>query len=419
MPAAKSSRSLPRWEVLLPRYLALVYIAFFATFFWVDDATQHYRVYYLLGVVPGLVYLLSRAEWRHARAARSWLAFVALVAVITLSGLLTPDVTLEARYDAVRYAVLALTLVISLCAVARRVPGFPEALLIAILVSASAYALSLLYELVQVHGVAIWDQRLSLDAGYFDNPNRIASVYAAVATLGLALGVRAGQARWLTALGLGALLLGGLLVLLTQSRGGLLALAAGVTVLLALERRWYLLGGLLGAGVAAVAVVESGVLPMRAFSERISSIVKRYDIWLVTLERIQQVPWLGEGWASSSAIYVEQYGRSWIHPHSTYLKVALQTGVLGLIAFLGCLYVWLRAGLRQAKADWLARAGVAALAAWLVHGLVETRLAMAGVHREWLYFLLPLALIVISELRARAALKEREASTSAAASTAA
>lgn len=194
-------------------------------------------MYYLLGGVPGLVYLLSRGEWRYACAARSWLAFVVFVALITLSGLLTPDITLEARYDALRYAVLALTFVISLAAVARRVPGFSEALLIAILVSASVYALSLLYELVQAHGVAIWSQRLRLDAGYFDNPNRIASVYAAVAILGLALGVRAGQARWLTALGFCALLLGGLLVLLTQARGGLLALAAGVIVLLVLERR--------------------------------------------------------------------------------------------------------------------------------------------------------------------------------------
>ena len=171
--------------------------------------------------------------------------------------------------------------------------------------------------------------------------------------------------------------------------------------------------------MAAVAVVESGVLPMRAFSERISSVVTRYDIWLVTLERIQEVPWLGEGWASSDIIYVEQYGRSWIHPHNTYLKVALQTGVLGLIAFLGCLYVWLRAGLRQAEHDWLARTGVAVLAAWLVNGLVETRLSMAGVNREWLYFLLPLALIVISELHARAVRQKQDASTSAAASTAA
>lgn len=395
------SRSRPRWDALLSRYLACVYIVFFVTFFWVDDATQHYRVYYLLGVVPGLIYLFSRDEWRYVYVARSWLAFAVFVAIITLSGLVTPDITSEDRYDVVRHAVLALTFVISLVAVARRVPWFSEALLVAILLSASAYAVSLLYELVQAHGFAIWSQRLRLEAGYFDNPNRIASVYYAVAILGLVLGGRSKQSRWLAALGFCALLLGSLLVLLTQSRGGLLALAAGITVVLALERRWYLLGALLGVGGAAVAVVESGVLSMRAFSERSSSVVVRYEIWLVALERIQQAPLLGEGWASSHAIYVEQRDRSWIHPHNTYLTVALKTGVLGLIAFLGCLYVWLREGVRQVRYCWVARAGVAVLFAWLVNGLVETRISMAGVHREWLYFFLPLALIVIAELHAR------------------
>ncbi len=398
-----------RWNDFLLAWLGLVFLVTLATIPLVGDETRHYRTYYLLGAAPLLLLVLPRpAYWRELLRSPPFAGFGLLVLYLTLHGLLVGDVGWEARYDTLRYGLLALSFVFGVVVVSRRYPSFPGLLVGGLVLagglSGGLYALEHLLE----WGGSGRLPALRFSDGYIDNPNRIAAVYAPLALMGLVLAFRGSSARLETALWLG-LATGSLAaVLLTQSRGGLLGMAVAAGLFLAMERHWRTLTITLGGLLLFVLAVEVDLLPIREFTERIGSIEKRLGIWQSTLARIGQAPLWGEGWATSHSVYVEAYGRSWIHPHNTLLTVALQAGLAGALLYLVVVGKWLWDGCRLWRRHWSAAVGVTVLAYWLVHSLVENRLGLGGVNREWIYLLLPVALLAEAALRSGALSGSRE-----------
>ncbi|GEM_PF-5265274 len=391
-----------RWNDLLLAWLGLVFLATLATMLLVGDETRHYRIYYLLGAAPLLLLVLPRlAYWRELLRSPPFVAWGLLVLYLTLHGILVGGVGWEARYDTLRYGLLALSFVFGVVVVSRRYPGFPGLLVGGVVLagglSGGLYALEHLLAWGgsgRLPALGFWD-----GGGYLDNPNRLAAVYAPLALMGLALAIRGSRSRLQTALWLG-LALGSLAaVLLTQSRGALLGTVVAAGFFLAMERYWKTLAIPLGGMLLFVGAVEVDLLPIRDFTDRINSVEKRFGIWQSTLARIGQAPVWGEGWATSHSVYVEAYGRSWIHPHNTLLTVALQAGLVGALLFLAVVGRWLWDGYRLWGAHYSAAAGLTVLVYWLVHSLVENRFGLGGVNREWIYLLLPVALLAEAALR--------------------
>ncbi|MEZ6128283.1 MAG: O-antigen ligase family protein [Planctomycetaceae bacterium] len=208
----------------------------------------------------------------------------------------------------------------------------------------------------------------------------------------------------------------GLAVLMSLSRGGMIA--AGAAVMVALVGLWR--GFNLGGAMAGI-VLGGGVvfLSMLAFTDQemvqskvddlISVDVDEVDaggprraIWTADAQAIQRFPWLGTGVGSHRdvyATYMENYadfaGSEMTHAESSYIHLALETGLVGV----GCLilallfYVvrmltgYLRCRLDSARSIAIAVAASSAAALlhavtdfiWYVPGIVVVSLVLAVV----------------------------------------
>ncbi len=201
-------------------------------------------------------------------------------------------------------------------------------------------------------------------------------VWPVLAALGLGVATTWRRWRW-PLLALAALAGAGLVA--SFSKGALLGAGAALLVLAwRLRQRW--LGALLALGVAALLVVGLG-----AGIERLNplggSSGARLELWHSATLMLRDHPVLGVGLDQFlrlrtapgsryiSAAAAASSERNAAHPHNLILDILLQTGWLGLAALTAAVVGALGAA-RRARGP-LAAGLVAALAAALVHGLVD------------------------------------------------
>jgi putative inorganic carbon (HCO3(-)) transporter len=204
------------------------------------------------------------------------------------------------------------------------------------------------------------------------NSNILAGALAPMVPIALAL-VRQNERRWrvLGATALAPILLIGVLL---QSRGAFLGLAAGIVVWLALYNRWMLplaLAGILG--LMAVDVFFGGaslatLLYGEAGATIAGTMVMRQDLWREAVLLIRQAPLWGIGLGA----YPRVSAHALPHAHNLFLQIALDTGVIGLAAFLGVVGVAMRAAWSSYRAKLNRHLAIGVLAAFvvlMVHGL--------------------------------------------------
>ena len=200
----------------------------------------------------------------------------------------------------------------------------------------------------------------------FSNPNDLAGL--TLVPLGLAAGVayveRTGLWRLPSLIGVGVL---ALLVMLTQSRGAMLAMGTAAILLVLSSRRrgrdlflltvmvasvaapktvWQRLAGLSNASV------EGGMQDV----DPEGSAEARWQIWQIAASTIQQSPLTGVGAGMMPATHrlealrrgADLTVRGARDTHSTYLRVAAETGIPGLLLYLA---IWgtLFARMRRAR----------------------------------------------------------------------
>ena len=203
------------------------------------------------------------------------------------------------------------------------------------------------------------------------------------------LGVRTSTgltaARWMPwAVGAGTLLLG-VVVIITQSRGGYLA--AAVALLLVLELRWPRLayGAPLPLLVAAVAIWRFGLqAPLELFSSdgSLGGWSGRVEIWTQSLNALYDFVFTGLGIGTFTLVIPLLYPfrvniEGYPHAHNLLLQIGLDLGLPGLIAYISILLnlvSMLLVSLRRSGAalDRALTAGAAgSVAAMLVHGLLD------------------------------------------------
>lgn len=184
-------------------------------------------------------------------------------------------------------------------------------------------------------------------------------------------------------------LLMGIMLVLTQSRGALIAGGAtfGVLVLLRWPRIWPLAP--IGAIVGSLAVRQIGVqtvLDQLAVADSISGLEGRLEVWSRALYMIQDFPFTGIGMGTFGPVADILYpfflvGPDTIpHAHNIFLQVAVDLGIPGLIAWVAIVLLVLttawqlyRRG-KSATIPWSAAVGAGVLAsqaAFLVHGITD------------------------------------------------
>jgi O-antigen ligase len=191
--------------------------------------------------------------------------------------------------------------------------------------------------------------------------------------------------RYVRAAAISFIVVAGLAMLLTFSRGGYLAMAAvGVALAISHPRRWVLL-----AGEAAAALVLLLLPPIRhrillefqnvngtTFFGRAG----RIELWKATLQMLRQHIVFGAGLSG----FADRIGSYWnathperfIDPHNLVLNFWSETGLLGLVAFAWILVVGFTVtwrGWHAALDEWrpIELGVLLALLAIVVHGLVD------------------------------------------------
>ena len=270
-------------------------------------------------------------------------------------------------------------------------------------------ALAGYYGLAQHFTTAVWESDTT--------PFQLASGgYIAVGTLGhhltyagvllpvffLALGLVLDSRRWFW---LPVLLGVGLGLVFSFARSAWIGLAAGLLILgfLRGRRQFLLITGALLVGLAVLLVASP------VFRERLVSLLSlgdtpRMRLWHTSLLIARDYPWMGAGVGSFGTLFpiyrVPGYYMATMHPHSDPLNILVETGILGLLAWLTVWAVFFRetGQSRQGPRVWLPDALRAGMGAMLIAGLGQCYVADEEVAQVWL-FLATAALVLVRHLK--------------------
>jgi putative inorganic carbon (hco3(-)) transporter len=220
------------------------------------------------------------------------------------------------------------------------------------------------------------------------NPNVMAGSLVLLLPLGIGLLLFAWRSlrTWERLLTLSFVLLGGSMLLLTQSRGAWLAVAAALAVLIGLRFRWawvFVLVVILAVVAGAWAIGFSRVADYLVSSATLGGVEGRIEVWSRAVYMIQDFPFTGIGMGTFSNVADRLYPfflylpGTVEHAHNLYLQAAVDLGLPGLIAWLAILLglsysAWRL--VRKTRQGWLLGLGAGLLAAQValvVHGLTD------------------------------------------------
>jgi putative inorganic carbon (HCO3(-)) transporter len=135
---------------------------------------------------------------------------------------------------------------------------------------------------------------------------------------------------------------------LTQSRGGLIALVAFFLVMALLRWRWGWVLLLMGISTTGAAIAWIGVTPVLnavLSSTTLGGIEGRLEVWSRAVYMIQDFPFTGVGMGSYAKVadllypfFLYEPGKV-EHAHNLFLQIAVDLGIPGLIAWLAILVV--------------------------------------------------------------------------------
>jgi O-antigen ligase len=323
------------------------------------------------------------------RTAATMLAVLAFTVSGVLSGLLgrTPYVSL-----ALNLMMLGVVLVAGAAVLVTTSVDALRGLLCVVVAASVAGTAPVLGQLDGVsseRGGAVVDNR---PTGVFVDPNELGAYAVVVLVLALTLLATRGSRWWEVVIGgIGAAFAATALVL-SFSRGSWIAGAVAVAVLLCIPSlRARLLGviGMLGCLATLLVVTGTVLLPVDVIYQRATSLLtgsaNPYDarpyIWETAIQGFLDAPLLGAGPGSFPSIAADPSGLLWaypvVHAHSGALTIAVENGIVGLLAALAVIALVTRGLLRTIRLTAGLDPRLAGTAAGLLAALVGIGLSMA------------------------------------------
>ncbi len=249
--------------------------------------------------------------------------------------------------------------------------------------------------------LATWTDVTSETAGitrvysFLGNPNLLAGYLMPTLPLGAIAAIH--WRSWgMKGLGATVAILGAFCITQTQSRGGLMGLAAASFTLVLLLVYWWgkrlpnwTLPAAFGGTAGAIAL---GTILVPTLRKRVGSIFGtddssnafRVNVWMSVLNMIKAKPILGIGPGNKAFnLIYPQYQRSGYSALGTYcvpLEITVETGIIGLICYSWLIFTIFRQAaivLNRLRSDrdssglWII-AAIATLVGMMVHGLVDT-----------------------------------------------
>ncbi len=239
----------------------------------------------------------------------------------------------------------------------------------------------------------------------FASPFALSFQAAIVFSLALAY-LLVGRRPAIRALSMGLLLLAGLTLAVAQVRAGIAGVVIGAAVMgiMVFQHRRFLTVALtmaMATGILWLLSQEAAALGRLANFSDVSTMT-RLSLWQFSIDVFWRSPVIGSGLSSFETLYNSLYGGSLqigaVSAHSTLFSVAVELGILGLVAFFGQLLSAARTAWTSWKAqtpDWLSLWVVAALATSLAFLLTED----IYIEREVMYMFY--AVIAIAAAQAR------------------
>ncbi len=417
LPPAARQRLLDRFVPLLA---GATVVAFAAGSSSVPRVTSvgHSLRWALLGALLAAAAVWSLPRVRLPRVPLAAAAVLVGLAVLSTAWSVEPRTTFE---RAVSLGILFATCLLLAAAVAGR-PDRAAAVLNGLLSGAVVVGLLGLVVLVVAHGDAVTPASTEAAAryrGFGQDPNTVALLFAIAVPIGT-WAVATSRRRAVPAVCL-AVCVG--TIVASGSRGALAAAAVGalVVVLAATGRRRLVAAAIVVAVAGAGAWI--GTLPKAAATNPTPPAVHagpaakpgylnaelsyplsadigqplpgggqppvtrsffgssgRVDAWRGALHEVGRRPVVGHGFGTEQAVFVDRYYRFVGGlPEDSYIGLALQLGIVGVLALLALAAVLARAGLRALKTQRpLAAAGLGVLAAGLVAAIVQSYLYSVG-----------------------------------------
>jgi putative inorganic carbon (HCO3(-)) transporter len=231
----------------------------------------------------------------------------------------------------------------------------------------------------EIRQIPPWEERIT---SFFEHYNGLAAYINLVAPFCLVFALR-GTDQALRTLSKWCLALASVALLLTQSRGGLLAYVAMLMVnayLLAPDRKTRVRRLALVLVVCLLAAAVAGLFFQRLGEIDDYTAVSRLAIWGGAFTVFARSPVVGAGFGNLRPLMGGLLGlpEGWMgDAHNLYLELLAESGLVGLMAFAVLIICALRAArrcVRQSRDEFMRLTGIAAFAAVcgvMVHGTVD------------------------------------------------
>lgn len=371
--------------------LSFTFLLFLTGFFFFPRANLH-KIFFYVAVLPPFLLTLRRSDIRQLLGSR--LAILCLV--YWLYSFLT--ISWNAETDVADVGKHLLRLINTACFfgivlhLVRKEPDYDRVLLKWLCWIATGSAV---FSIVYFYSGRSFPQVRLENCCYLRHPILGASAYGLAAVIGYYRFIfEPDRNRRRLYLLIFFILLGDML--LTQSRGPLIALVAALGTGEMVRKNVRLMAALGAIGIGYVVLVYFDVIELSRFFTRNNLFSYRLEIWHLTWEKILTAPWFGHGINSDETVLLS-VGKYAQHAHNAYLASLLYGGLIGALLLLTICLVSLVEGLKQARN----RQQVIYLA-MLVFGLAcmltDGNQLLTNPRPLWLFFWFPIALLAARQL---------------------
>jgi len=373
----------PNWQ-----YFMFAYALFAAGFFFLIRPKYHNLFYYVTLLTPYVI-LLHKDRigilW-HSSIFRLSFIYLGMVAFSVLWASPPELHKLSNHLFPFLYLMAFIALTIEL---ALQIKKFPDAVLKAILISATIWIPISIFLFYQDHS---WSVRLE-GVGRLENAVAGATLYGMVALLCLHITIQKSSFSTLwrsLAAVCGTLSL--VYMSLTQSRSPVIGLLIAGLIYAVLQRFWMLLLAVFAITILVGVAFYLEVLPLDLLVSR--GLSYRPEIWQQSSPVIMNNPWFGHG-ASFDLIYrLSNKVISYSHTHNAFIGSLLFVGIIGTCILL----ILIVQSFRYAcsSRNYLA---TSLLAYAVVILFVDGYKLLDSPELEWLYFWFPVALVASNEIK--------------------